>query len=135
MKQFTLSISGVIVGAIIVAAFAFSMFAQANSTFTYPNLTANKNTVVTVGPDTNVQILATTSRAYANIAREGLVAAVYCNGNGDQAANASTAVTFKLSTTTGEVYEYFLEKNPYDGAVRCTASASTTIIVSEIKIK
>lgn len=110
---------------------------QANSTFTLPALTAKTNTIVTVGPDTNVQVLATTSdRAYAYFARENGVAAVYCNANGDQYASTTLpAVSFKLSTTSGEVYEMYLEKNPYNGAVRCTASASTTIIVSEYKVR
>ena len=89
-----------------------------------------------MGPDSNVQVLATTSdRAYAYFATGSGVSAVSCNGNGDQLANSSTAVTFKLSTTTGHVYEMYLEKNPYNGAVRCTAAASTTIIVSEYKVK
>ena len=134
MTTFKSALGGSILGAIIVAALIAANFATANGPFTMPNIVANKSEAVTVGPDTNVQILASTSRSYALITRDSVEAAVYCNANGDTQAS-TTAASFKLSTSTGETYEIHVEKNPYDGAVRCYASASTTLLVYELKRK
>ncbi len=130
-----MSIAGVIVGAIIVAAFALSSFADAGGYFTAPAISATKASIITVGPDTNIQISASSSRAYMLIQRETPIASVYCNANGDRIASTTVAggVSFKLSTSTGESYEFELDRNGYDGAVRCTATASTSITVFELK--
>lgn len=127
-----------IVGLIAMALIAIGIQIQSADAGGYivsPALSASKAQRVTVGPQTNVQVLASTSRSYAQITRDTLNAAVYCNANGDRYASttATGGLSFKLSTSTGEVYEFGLEKNPYDGAVRCTATASTTIIVYELK--
>lgn len=128
-----------IVFAVLLAMFmaiaSYIQFADAGSYFISPAISASKSQRVTVGPQSNVQILATGTRSYAQITRDTLNAAVYCNANGDRLASTTVTggVSFKLSTSSGEVYEFGLEKNPYDGAVRCTATASTTIIVFELK--
>lgn len=134
-KTFSLGIAGVIVGAIIVAAFALTSFSNANGPFTSPAITANIATSTTVGPDTQVTVAASSSRSYLRIARQNLNAAVICNANGTQIATTTGAggVAFTLSTTTGESFEFFTEKNPYDGSVVCYASASTTLTVYELK--
>lgn len=128
---------GVIIGAIIVGSYALTHYADAMGQFVLPAIQASKATRVTVGPQSNIQVLASSSRSYARITRDTLNAAVYCNMNGDR--HASTTVTggvsFKLSTSSGETYEIYQEKNPYDGAVRCTATASTTVIVHELKVR
>lgn len=130
-KTFSLSLAGVIVGAIIVAAFALTQFSQANGPFTSPAITASVSTTTVVGPG-SPQIVASSSRSYLHVQRVTAEADVYCNANGDIAASATIA-SFKIGTTTGNSYEFTLEKNPYDGAVRCYASASTTLIVYELK--
>ena len=130
-KSFSLGIAGVIVGAIIVAAFALVSFSEANGPFVNSAITANVSTTTSVGPQTNIQILASSSRSYAAITTDNPTIAVYCNANGDIAASATIA-SFKLGTTT-PMYEFSIEKNPYDGAIRCHASASTTLIVYELK--
>jgi len=125
------------VGVLLAIVLGYAFLAQATGTYTLGAVRAQTAAIVTVGPDTNVQVLASSSRSYALIQRDGSQAAVYCNGNGD--AGASTTATggtsFKLSTSTGESYEYHLEKNPYSGAIRCTATASTSVIVYELRIR
>ena len=134
MKTLTLQISGMIIGALIVAAFTLSYMAQANGPFITSAITANQSLIVEVGPDTDVQVLASTSRSYAMLSRDGQGSPVYCNADGDAVASTTLdQASFKLSTSTGETYEFHIEKNPYDGAVRCTATASTSVIVFELK--
>ena len=134
-KIYQLGIAGVAIGMILIASFFITNKTDASGWYTGPALTATTASIITVGPDTNVQISATSSRSYLLVERDNSVAAVYCNANGD--AYASTTVTggvsFKLATTTGEKYEFDLDTNSYDGAVRCTATASTTLIVFELK--
>lgn len=124
---------GVIAGAIIIALFASYSFTNANGPFVISPLTANVSQQVIIGPSGTVQALATSSRTYALFTRDSSsTAEVYCTANGDASASTSTA-SFRLGTTTSNVYEMHIEKNPYDGAVRCYASASTTINVYELK--
>lgn len=121
---------------IVLAGLIFLGFqANANGIYTIAALTAKKSQQVTVGPDSNIQVLATTtSRSYASIGRDNQIAAVYCTANGDIHASAANA-SFKLATNTVNIHEIHLEKNPYDGAVRCTASASTTLNVYELRVR
>ena len=138
MKSISLpTIAFAILLALFISIASYGHFADAGSYFTAPALTANKSQRVTVGPQSNIQILASTSRTYAMVTRDIGNAVVYCNANGDRFASttATGGVSFKLSTSTGETYEFGLENNPYDGAVRCTATASTTLIVFELKRK
>lgn len=118
----------------VIALSSYSV-AGANGPFTSPAITANIATSTTVGPDTQVTVAASSSRSYLRIARQNLNAAVICNANGTQIATTTGAggVAFTLSTTTGESFEFFTEKNPYDGSVVCYASASTTLTVYELK--
>jgi len=135
MRSFTLSIAGVIIGAIIVGAFALTYFANANGQFTLPAFQSSVATSTDVGPDTSVQILATTSkRMYAYIARNLGSVPVYCSFSPTPTDTANN-VSFMLSTTTSNFYEIDIEKNAYTGPISCTASATTTLIVSELLIR
>lgn len=134
-KIYQLGIAGVAIGVILVASFALINRTDASGYYTAPAVTATTASIVTVGPQTDVQISATSSRSYLLVERDNGVAAVYCNANGDRSASTTVTggVSFKLSTSTGESYEIELDKNGYDGALRCTATASTTLIVFELK--
>lgn len=84
-----------------------------------------------VGPDENVQVVATTSRSYLKITSEGGGnVPVYCKADADKEAVTSEGI--KLATSTSMSHEWAGDKgNLYRGGVRCTATASTTILISE----
>ena len=125
----------IIIG-ILVFALAFVIFQKnegiGGETFIRPALTANTSAMQTIVDNTSTQIVASTSRSYLRVTRDDTRATVYCNMNGDAEASATVA-SFSLSTTTGEVFEMWFGKNPYDGAVHCFVSATSSIIVHELK--
>lgn len=125
----------IIVLAIILAAGLIGAFLsyQANATgpFVLPAITAATSSAVAVGPDEDIQIVASSSRSYLYIANDTGVGDVYCKADGDKAAALNEGI--KISTSTAQFYEFFIEKNPYDGAVRCMATASTTLVVTEFR--
>ena len=87
---------------------------------------------VEIGPDEDNRLVATTSkRTYLSIMSEGDGGVpVYCEADADVAATAGEGI--KLSTSTSMIYEFTANKgNLYVGSVRCTATASTTVLVQE----
>lgn len=85
-----------------------------------------------VGPQENVRVVATTSRrSYLLLTSEGDGnVPVYCEGDQDKAATSGEGV--RLSTSTDMSFEFSADKgNLYVGSVRCTATASTTLLIVE----
>ena len=98
---------------------------------------AATSSAVTVGPQQNIQIVATTSSRSYLLLTNGSASttdshAIFCRADYDKAAVANQGI--KLSSTTGMTYEFTADKgNLYVGAVRCTAAASTTLLLHEYK--
>lgn len=135
MKQLAISIAGVIIGALIVGSFAVVYFANAGGYYTAPAQSAKQDSVVTVGPDTNVQVAASTSRAYLRIENDDANYDIYCSADGDAPATSGEGIKLASSTNAGgtAIYEISLDVNGYDGAVRCTSLASTSLLIYELK--
>lgn len=132
------NIIGTLVFFAVAAIISFSFVPASSDAFgqyTLPAVTASVSDTIEVGPQADVQIVASSSRSYLYVAREDNVSPVYCNADGDNAAVIGGATSFILATSTSNYYEMYLDKNPYDGAIRCTAAASTTVVVLEYKTR
>lgn len=105
--------------------------ASADNLTTYQ--TAASSSAVIVGPQQNIRIVATSSlRNYLYVANDTGVSAVFCKADQDKEAVLSQGI--KLATSTSNFYEFTSSRgNLYVGAVRCTASASTTLILTEYR--
>ena len=124
----------VVIGMAFVLGMAFeSNDANLGGADSLPPIVAASSTAVEVGPDENVQVIASSSRrSYLYIASDELIIdiPVYCRADGDKLAAVNQGI--KLSTTTSMVYEFTEDRgNMYGGAVRCTSAASSTLLVHE----
>jgi len=124
-----------ILGIVLIAVVGI-YFTQDNSlslgTYNTPeSITMKTSGSVTVGPDTNVSVVATTSRrAYLRLENTlDATAAVYCEANND--ADATSIEGILLGTTT-PAYEFTANRgNLYAGTINCTSVASSTLLVTE----
>lgn len=93
-------------------------------------LVAATSSSVVVGPQQNIQIVATSSlRTYLEIMKDLGDVSVYCRGDNDMPAIVNNGI--KISTSTDNFYVWSEKKgNNYVGGLRCTASASTTVLVT-----
>ena len=97
---------------------------------TYKDSNVSNN--IDIGPDEDNRLVSTTSRrSYLLITSEGNGnVPVYCEASAD--VPATTQEGIKLSTSTSMMYEFTADRgNLYVGSVRCTATASTTVLVTE----
>ncbi len=131
MKKLSILITIVVLGAVGVA--LYSQPGQGGSITNAPTYKDNNvSNNVEIGPQEDNRLVATTSRrSYLLITSEGNGnVPVYCEADADVAATASEGI--KLSTTTSMAYEFTASRgNLYVGSVRCTATASTTVLVTE----
>jgi hypothetical protein len=132
-KEYIIGIAG-----LIVLIFAFTdiggvdVTGRVQNTPTYSN--ANTSSVVTVGPQENVRVVATTSRrSYLRLQAGTGIADAYCEAQADAPATSGEGIMIGTTTSaTYNVYEFTADKgNLYTGSLRCTASASTTLLVTE----
>lgn len=127
-------IIGIVVVALIGGYFMFSgNFAGGGAITNAPTYTDNNvSNNVEIGPDEDNRLVATTSRrSYLSVTSEGNGnVPVYCEANADAAATTQEGI--KLATSTSMMYEFTANRgNLYVGSVRCTATASTTVLVVE----
>ena len=102
---------------------------------------ANTSTGIEVGPQENVRVVATTSaRSYLLLQHSGYsIDPIFCEADSDKAATALQgiqlgALAIAGSGTTTTAYEFSGDKgNLYVGSIRCTATASTTLLITEFK--
>lgn len=93
---------------------------------------ASVSTAIDVGPDQDIQILATSSsRTYVSLMTAGEGGAVvYCEANSDIAATSGEGVA--IASTTALLYEWTSDKgNLFSGALRCTSTATSTMFVQQ----
>lgn len=119
-----------LVGIGLALALAFVPYlTNATGGLVLPANTANLSSNIVVGPQEMIQVAATSSRTYLFLENSTGTADVWCMADGDAPATEGTGIRLASSTdlTYSRNYEWHIEKNYYQGAVRCTASASTTI--------
>lgn len=100
-----------------------------------PSIVANRDTKVQVGPQQNIRVVATTTnRNFLRLENDTLAADVYCSADGDKIAVSGEGIKLSSSTPGSPFFE-FDESLPYDGSVRCTAVASTSVSIVEYLIR
>lgn len=95
-------------------------------------LQANISSTDEVGPQENVRIVATsTNRVALTVMSTGSGdVPVYCEAAGDNDATSGEGIM--LATSTSMIYEWTFDKgNLFGGALSCTATASTTVLIQQ----
>lgn len=94
-------------------------------------LNSATSSAIQVGPQQNVRVIATsTARSYLLLQKDDSNnTVIYCRADQDIAASVNQGIMLNATSTR---YEFtYGSGNRYGGAVRCTAAASTTLLVTE----
>ena len=131
-------IIGIIVVVLIGGYFMFSNnFSGGGFAGSILPLSANISSSVEIGPDEDNRVFASsTRRVYASlmVIEAPGISAVYCEANGDAAATSGEGIL--LASTTSRLYEFTSDKgNLFAGSLRCTATASTTVLIQQFIVR
>ena len=136
-------IAGAIVAFVVIAVtvgfLVSTLSSDAQVGGTLPANTARHSDSVSVGPQEDIQVSASSSgRTYLALQYDttSVGVDVWCNADQDNAATVGEGVLIASTTDDGGKHVWsFATGNPYQGGVRCTASATTTILRTEYLVR
>lgn len=130
-------IIGIVIGGIVAFVYVDGKSGVGGFAGNIHPLSASISSTDEVGPDENVRVVASsTNRAYLSIQSDGNGnVPVYCEANGDNLAVSGEGI--KLATSSNDMlYEFTSDKgNLFGGSLRCTATASTTLLIQQYLIR